>query len=134
MTSAMFLECNCQGAGTSDYPPNRGPFRVGGFQALTKLRLSTDQIGSHVLTLTNVVVGSRILIAWASTETVVHNDLAATSTVVITVPVYGAGQPGNNLAIRIRKASAAPFYQSFETQLQVYQGASSIFVQQLSDQ
>jgi hypothetical protein len=130
----MFLECNCQGAGTSDFPPNRGPFTVGGFQALTKLRLSTDQIGSHVLTLTNVVVGSRIFIRWASTSTVVYNALAATSTVVITLPVYGAGQPGNSLILRIREATAPTFYQPYETQLSIFQGVSALFVQQVSDE
>jgi hypothetical protein len=134
MASAMFLECNCQAAGTSDYPANRGPFLVGGFQALTKLRLSTDQIGSHVLTLTNVVVGSRIFIRWLSVATSVFNDTAHESTVVLTLPVYGAGQPGNSLILRIRSATDAPFYQPFETQIQIFQGSSSIFVQQLLDQ
>ena len=134
MTSAMFLEANCQSAGTSDYPANRGPFRVGGFQALTKLRLSTDQIGSHILTMTNVVVGSRILVIWTSNSTVVYNDIAASSTVVLTLPVYGAGQPGNLLTLRIREATAPGFYQPYETQLSIFQGSSSLFVQQVSDE
>lgn len=134
MASAMFIEVGGQGIGTSAFPPSRGPFRVAGFQALSALRLSTDQIGSHVLTLTNVVVGSRIFIRWLSGETVVYNDIAAASTVVLTLPVYGGGQPGNSLIIRIRSSTSAPFYQPLETQLQVFQGASSLFIQQLLDQ
>lgn len=134
MPSAMFLEAAGQGAGAVSLAPNRGPFSVGGFQGLAALRLSTDQIGSHVLTLNNVVVGSRILIIWASTGTVVTNAVVAASPFVITLPVYGAGQPGNDLLIRIRNASAAPFYQPYQTQLQVYQGASSIFVSQQLDE
>lgn len=133
MASAMFLEQNCQTAGTSEYPTNRGPFRVGGFQALTKIRLSTDQIGTHTLTLTNVVVDSRILIIWTSNATVVYNNLAAASTVVISIPVYGAGQPGNDLTIRIRKATNAPYYQPYETQFTAYQGASTIYISQALD-
>lgn len=97
-------------------------------------RLPTDPIGTHALTLLNVVVGSRILIRDQADTSTFYDQIAATSTVVIPLSVYASGSPLNDCRIRIRKASAAPFYQPYETLATLYTGASSIYVNQLPDQ
>ncbi len=84
---------------------------------------------SHVLTLTNVVVGSRVFIRDQANTTTHYDQIAAASTVVINVTVYGDAR--DNWRIKIRKASAAPYYQSYETLMTATAGNSSIYVNQL---
>lgn len=86
---------------------------------------------SHVLTLTNVVVGSRVLVRDQADTTTHYDQIAADSTVEITVTVYGDTR--DNWRIKIRKASAAPFYQPFETLMTATAGSSSLYVNQLPD-
>jgi len=86
---------------------------------------------SHILTLTNVVVGSRILIRDQADTTTHYNDIAAASTVEITVTVYADSR--DNWRIRVRKASESPFYQPYETLMTAAAGASSIYVSQIPD-
>lgn len=87
---------------------------------------------SHVLTLGNVVVGSRIVIR-NQAKTVVHHDaIAASSTVVITVQVYGDAR--DYWLVDIRKASATPFYQRYKTLMTATAGASSLYINQLPDE
>lgn len=87
---------------------------------------------SHVLTLTNVVVGSRVVVRDQAKTTTHYNDIAAGSTVVITVTVYGDSR--DNWLVDVRKASAAPFYQRYKTFMSVVAGSSSHYVNQLPDQ
>lgn len=97
-------------------------------------RFPTDPIGTHALTLLNVVVGSRILIRDQADTSTFYDQIAAASNPVIPLSVYASGSPLNDCRIRIRKASAAPFYQPYETLATLYTNASSIYVNQLPDQ
>lgn len=84
---------------------------------------------SHTLTLTNVAVGSRVFIRDQANTTTHYDQIAASSTVEITVTIYGDAR--DNWRIKIRKASAAPYYQSYETLMTAAAGSSSIYVNQL---
>lgn len=94
----------------------------------------TDPIGNFALTLTNVVTGSAIQIESQDGTTTLHNSTAAGSTVNITLQAYAAGSPLNDLRIKVRKGSAAPFYQPYTTFTTAIVGAQSIYVNQLPDQ
>lgn len=86
---------------------------------------------THTLTLTNVVVGSRVHIR-DQADTVTHYDqVAAASTVVIPITVYSDSR--DNWRIKVRKASAAPYYQPWETIMTATAGSSSIYVSQIPD-
>lgn len=84
---------------------------------------------THTLTLTNVAVGSRVFIRDQANTTTHYDQIAAASTVVINATVYGDSR--DNWRIKIRKASAAPYYQSYETLMTATAGNSSIYVNQL---
>lgn len=88
---------------------------------------------SHSLTLTNVVVGSRIAIRDQADTTTLYDQIAATPTVGISLSVYSAGSPLNDWRIKIRKASETPYYQPYETLMTASVGSSSIYVSQLPD-
>lgn len=102
--------------------------------AFNEQRLPTDPIGTHTLTLSNVVVGSRVHIRDQADTTTLHDAIAAAATVVIPLSVYAAGSPLNNWRIKVRKASAAPYYIPYETLLTANVGASSIYVSQIPDE
>jgi len=87
---------------------------------------------SHTLTLDNVVVGSRILIESQDGATQHYNDVAAASTVVVTIQVYGDAR--DNWRIRVRKASDSPYYRPWNTLMTAKAGASSIYVEQQLDE
>lgn len=87
---------------------------------------------THTLTLLNVVVGSRISIQDEALATVHYNAIAASSTVVIPVTVYGDAR--DEWRIKVRKGSEAPFYQPFLTQITAFEGAQTIFVSQIPDE
>lgn len=87
---------------------------------------------SCVLTLTNVIVGSRITVRDQAKTVVHHNDLAASATVILTIPIYGDSR--DNWLVDIRKASAAPYYQRYKTFIVATVGAVSHYVNQLPDQ
>lgn len=86
---------------------------------------------SHTLTLTNVVVGSRILVRDQNNTTTHFDQIATGTTVVIAVTVYGDSR--DNWRIKVRKASAAPYYRPYETLMTATAGSSSIYVNQLPD-
>ena len=94
----------------------------------------TDPIGTHTLTLTNVVVGSRVAIRDQANTTTLYDQIAAASTVVITLQVYVFGSALNNWRIRIRKASSGTTYIPYETLMTATVGASSIYVSQIPDE
>ena len=94
--------------------------------------LPTDPIGSFVLTLTHVIVGSAVQVESQSGPSL-YNGTAATGTVVIPLQVYSAGSPLNELRIKVRKGSAAPYYRPYETQATAQVGSASIFVSQIPE-
>lgn len=96
-------------------------------------RLPTDPIGAFTLTLTNVVTGSAIQIESQDGTTTLHNSTAAGSTVGINLSAYAGGSNLNNLRIKVRKGSAAPYYQPYETLTTAIVGSQSIYVSQIPD-
>ena len=94
---------------------------------------ATDPYGSYALTLTNVVVGSRVHIETQDGTTILYDAIAASSTVTPPIYSYAPGSALNDLRIRIRKASAAPYYQPYETLVTSTVGSASIFVSQVAD-
>jgi len=95
-------------------------------------RLPSESIGVFMLTLTNCVIGSAINVETQS-GAVIENRTAVASTNVFAIPAYVSGNPANSLRIKVRKGSAAPFYQPWETQAVATVGAQSIFVAQIPD-
>lgn len=110
---------------------------VGFGAVIGKLKLPTDSIGSHTLTLGNVVAGSRVHIETQDGATTIYDALAGGTgfvSVPVTLPVYPAGAAANSVRVRIRKASGAPYYTPYETLATVGLGASSIYVSQIADE
>lgn len=96
-------------------------------------RLPTDTIGDFVLTLQNLVVGSAVQIE-TTTGVALLNTVATAVDQSFTVSAYVAGSPLNNLRIKVRKGSSAPFFQPWETLTTAFAGSASIFVSQISDE
>lgn len=115
------------------FPMSRGNSVHLGSVSLGVARFSTDPIGNFALTLTNVVTGSAIQIESQDGTTTLHNGTASGSTVNITLQAYAAGSPLNDLRIKVRKGSAAPYYQPYETLTTAVVGAQSIYVSQIPD-
>ena len=90
-------------------------------------------VGAFSLTLQNVIVGSAIQIE-TTLGGPLFNTTAATSSVLIPLLVYGDGSPRNDLRIKVRRGSGAPFYQPWETLAVAVIGAQSIFVSQIPDE
>lgn len=95
-------------------------------------RLPTDSVGTFVLTLTGLVVGSAVQIETQS-GTPIENRTATATTEVFSVPAFAVGNVSNDLLIKVRKGSAAPYYRPFETLATALVGAQSIFVNQIPD-
>lgn len=131
--NAMFFDGLVQFAGTLGYPAERGRFAIGNMVSLAKQSLPNDPIGTHTLTLTNVVVGSRVFIRDQANTTTHYDQIAGASTVVIPLQVYVGGSPLNNWSIKVRKSSAAPKQLPYETSMTATAGSSSIFVSQVPD-
>ena len=93
----------------------------------------TDSIGTFYLSLTNVVVGSRVHVEKQSDGTQYYDGLAEASTVGISLSVYAAGSAYNALRIKVRKASAAPKYKPFEILATAVVGSQSIYIAQEAD-
>lgn len=89
--------------------------------------------GTMNLSLQNVVVGSAIRIETQAGEAVL-DGVADSTTEVIPVPVYVLGSPLNNLRIKVRKGSASPYYQPWETLATAVVGSQSIYVSQIPDE
>ena len=132
MGSVLLVSAGYAGAVTK-FSATKGMVPVIGYPIGVQ-RLPTDPIGTHALTLTNVVVGSRVHIEDQAGTTTLYDQIAASSTVSPTLQVYAAGSALNNWRIRIRKASAAPYYIPYETLMTATVGASSIYVSQIPDQ
>ena len=103
----------------------------GGFSGL--IRLPTDPIGIFTLTLTHLVIGSAIQVEAAGNGAVFAFLTADSANEAITLSAYAAGSPLNDLRIKVRKGSAAPYYQPYETLTTAVVGSQSIYVSQIPD-
>lgn len=132
MTSTMLRGVNTPSVPLYD-PALKGvrPWQAAIFGAV---RLPTDPIGAFALTLTNVVVGSVIQIEPQAGGATLYNGTAATSTPLINLSAYAGGSPLNALRIKVRKGTASPFYQPFETLTTAVVGSQSIYVAQIPDE
>ena len=99
-----------------------------------RLRLPTDPVGVCALTLTNVVIGSRIHIEAQGDGTALHDSVADTANETINLSTYAAGSPYNALRIKVRKGTGSPTYKPFETLATAIVGAQSIYVGQIPDE
>lgn len=97
-------------------------------------RWPTDPIGAFALMLTNVVVGSAIQIETQDGSTTLYNGTASSTSQTIALDAYAAGSPLNSLRIKVRKGSAAPYYQPYETLTTAFVGSQFIYVAQIPDE
>ena len=134
MASIPAAGCTPWGAVVGVFPDARGPMRPQAGGVFARQRLAGDSIGLFALTLTNVVPGSAVQIEVAASGAVLSNQVAASSSVSVTLPAYVAGSAGNSLRIKVRKGSASPFYIPYETLATAFVGAGSIFVSQTPDE
>ena len=116
------------------FPLGRGNVvDLGGF-AFGVCRLPTDPIGTFSLTLTNVVIGSRIHIETQGDGTTLYDLVADATDETITLSAYASGSPYNALRIKVRKGTGSPTYKPFETLTTAIVGAQSIYVGQIPDE
>jgi hypothetical protein len=136
MANALFFSRLGEVAGTMELMDAsvRGRFAPNHLVSLQRQSLPTDSIGTFTLTLTNAVVGSAIQVEDQAGTTTLYNGVAAASTVVITLGAYAPGSGLNDLRIKVRKGSSAPFFQPFETLTTAFPGAQSIYVAQTPDE
>ncbi len=111
-----------------------GAWPVNSCSALGIKRLPTESIGNFSLTLTNVVIGSRIHVEVASTGVTVTDLVADTTAEVITIPAYSIGSANNDLKVKVRKASASPYYRPYDTQVTAFVGSTSVYISQQPDE
>ncbi|MDD2657955.1 MAG: hypothetical protein PHD04_04910 [Candidatus Pacebacteria bacterium] len=97
------------------------------------VRLPTDPIGTTTVTLTNIIDGSALQIESQDGSTTFHNSVVAGTSKVVTLQVYASGSPLNDLRIKVRKGSVAPYYQPYETMLTAVVGSASVYVSQIPD-
>ena len=96
-------------------------------------RLPTEPIGTTTTTLTNLIDGSAIQIESQDGSTTFHNSVVVGTSKSINLSVYAPGNPLNDLRIKVRKGSAAPYYQPYETLATAVVGSLSIYVSQIPD-
>lgn len=92
-------------------------------------RLAGEALFNVTLALSNVVTGS----AWRVEETdgtLIDSGTAAASTVNVSVPYYGSDR---NVTVKVRKGTAAPKYQPFQTSASITASGASTFVSQVAD-
>lgn len=114
-------------------PPFRGRQYSNEIGFISRSRLPTDTIGNFQLTLTNLFIGSTVLIETLSGTTIEFRN-ATSSEEVFVIPAYAIGNSNNNIRVKVRKGSTAPFFQPYETQTTAYVGSQSIFVSQIPDE
>lgn len=96
--------------------------------------LPDDAIGGYALTLTNMIIGSAIQIETQDGLTTLYNGTASSTSQTIALDAYAAGSPLNSLRIKVRKGSAAPYYQPYETLTTAFVGSQSIYIAQIPDE
>lgn len=89
--------------------------------------------GVMSLSLQNLAIDSVIRIETLA-GIAVFDGVADSAAEAISVPVYVLGSPLNNLRIKVRKGSASPYYQPWETQATAVVGSQSIYVSQIPDE
>ena len=111
----------------------RGPATLPAGAVIWEQLRPTDPLGVFTLTLTNVVVGSRVHVELQAAGTSLYDATAAASTVVITLSGYAPGSSNNDLRIKVRKGSSATYYKPYETLTTAIVGEQSIYVSQIPD-
>lgn len=101
---------------------------------LASARFATDAIGVFALTLLNLIVGSSIQIEDQAGTTTLYNGTAAGTSQLINLDAFAPGASLNDLRIKVRKGSASPYYQPFETLATAFVGSQSIYVSQIPDE
>ena len=134
MANAVMFDGFTDLAGTVEWPGSRGVFEPSGLVVFTRQSLPTDPIGTFSLTLTNIVIGSRIHIEAQGDGTALHDSVADTANETINLSTYAAGSPYNALRIKVRKGTGSPTYKPFETLATAIVGAQSIYVGQIPDE
>lgn len=104
------------------------PFSVLGYQ-----RLAGEAIGTFDLTLQNCVVGSTYRVEVQSTGAQVAIGTISTSTTVLTLPLFPAGNAANSLRVKLRKGTSEPYYKPWDTVALAASGGVSIYVSQIPD-
>ena len=118
-----------------DYDTSLKPvLSVCGMTSFSVQRFPTDPIGTFSLTLTNVVVGSRIHIETQGDGTTLHDSVADATDETISLSAYTSGNPYNALRIKVRKGTGSPTYKPFETLATAIVGAQSIYIGQIADE
>ena len=102
--------------------------------SLGVFRWATDAIGTFALTLTNLVIGSRIHIETQVAGTTLHDSVVDSTDETIVLSAYSSGSPYNDLRIKVRKGTGTPTYKPFETLATAIVGAHSIYVGQIQDE
>ena len=97
-------------------------------------KAATDPTGGFTLTLTNLVIGSSVQVETQDGTTVFHNSVTASTSLGISLSAYTLGSALNDLRIKVRKGTASPFYQPFETLTTAIVGSQSIYVAQIADE
>lgn len=105
-----------------------------GPNAVGRMRLPSESIGNFTLVLTNLVAGSAIRIEVAGSGALIEYRVAGSGVESFVIPAYAAGNPSNELRIKVRKGSEAPFYRPFTTQATAFVGSASVFVAQEPDE
>ena len=116
------------------FPAARGKTISRGGVSLGVCRLPTDPVGTFALTLTNVVIGSRIHIETQGDGTTLHDSVADATSETINLSAYASGSAYNALRIKVRKGTGSPTYKPFETLATAVVGAQSIYVGQIPDE
>lgn len=130
------------GIGNTNYIVNIGTYQppvvrgrisqaLGEFVELQSL--PDDPVGTFALTLTSLVVGSAIQVE-SQSGVQLYNGTADTSSKLINLQAYAGGSPLNDLRIKVRKGSASPYYQPWETLATAIVGSQSIYVSQIPDE
>jgi hypothetical protein len=131
--NAMYFDSVVALGGTLEYPSTRRPFNVGHLVSLSMQGIATDPVGTTTLTLQNVVNGSHIQIETQDGTTTRHYAVYATGDPPIVLNVYEQGSALNDLRLKIRKGTSAPYYRPFETLVTLSPTPSSIYVSQIQD-
>ena len=154
--NAMYFDSVVALGGTLEYPSTRRPFNVSGLISLSQQGVATDPVGTTTLTLQNVVNGSNVHIETQDGTVsrfdqqyghgiVQYNDSGtdydestvlydAQANTAIALDVYEQGSALNDIRIRIRKGTSAPYYVPYETQVTLSETPVSIYISQISDE
>lgn len=135
MASAVFIGRIASEATVLQLPAARGRFVTSPVGLLAQQVLPTDPQGNYALTLTNMVPGSVYEVEpYAGGASLVLGTADATGQVLVNIPVYPGGTSVNTLRVKVRKGTADPFYQPYETQVIAVAGSNSLYINQLLDQ